>query len=146
MDNPIPSIRRLARQLLAASRDAGATTTEPDVDEVMLVIEKLRISLTRFAGTDGFASLLRRALVMATAEVPALKSITVGADGRLKGMDNLAGKAGAEAAEAITAHLLTLLITFIGESITLKLVRAAWPQTALGPVDQESTERTESGT
>ena len=101
----------------------------------MLVTEKLRITLTRFAGADGFASLLRRALVLATAEVPALKRVKIGPDGRLEGLDQLAGElgsaAGNDAALAITAHLLSLLVTFVGEPITLKLVREAWPDTSL---------------
>jgi len=32
------------------------------------------------------------------------------------------------AAMAITTHLLALLMTFVGEAITLRLVREAWPQ------------------
>ena len=38
---------------------------------------------------------------------------------------------GAEAAVAITAHLLGLLVTFIGEPLTLRLVREAWPDASL---------------
>ena len=39
--------------------------------------------------------------------------------------------AGGEAAVAITAHLLGLLVTFIGEPLTLRLVREAWPDASL---------------
>ncbi len=38
---------------------------------------------------------------------------------------------GVEAAVAITAHLLGLLVTFIGEPLTLRLVREAWPDASL---------------
>ena len=125
-------MRDLARRLLAASQTAG----DPHVHEAVVVIEKLRIILTKFAGAEGFASLLRRALLLATADVPALQSVKIGADGRLEGFEQIVadkgtGAAGGEAAVAITAHLLDLLVTFIGEPLTLTLVRAAWPDTSL---------------
>jgi hypothetical protein len=98
------------------------------------VFEKLRISLARFAGPDGFASLLRRALVLARAEVPALQSVEAKADGSIEGFERVAaqvGDGGADAAVAIIAHLLGLLVTFVGESLTLRLVRDAWPDAPL---------------
>ncbi len=125
-------MRDLARRLLAASQ----TVSDPHVHEAVLVSDKLRISLTRFAGVDGFTSLQRRALVLARAEMPSLQSITIGANGRLEGFEQLAtgtgaAAAAAAAAAAITAHLLGLLVTFIGEPLTLALVREAWPDTSL---------------
>jgi hypothetical protein len=131
MDKPSPSMRDLARRLLAASQAASG----PHLHEAVLVNEKLRIPLTQFAGADGFASLLRRALALASAEVPVLRSATVSADGRLEGFEQLAthgGSLGDEEAVAITAHLLGLLVTFIGEPLTLKLVREAWRETSPG--------------
>ena len=135
MDTPSSSMRDLARRLLAASR----IVSDPQVHEAVLVSDKLRISLTRFAGVDGFTSLLRRALVLARAEMPALQRVKVGANGRLEGFEQLAvdtgmdvaAAAAAAAAAAITAHLLGLLDTFIGEPLTLALVREAWPDTSL---------------
>lgn len=129
-------MRDLARRLLAASQ----TASDPHVHEAVLVSEKLRISLTKFAGADGFASLQRRALVLARAVVPSLQSVKVGADGRLEGFEQIAADTGTgaggavegEAAVAITAHLLGLLVTFIGEPLTLRLVRDAWPNASLG--------------
>jgi hypothetical protein len=129
MDKPSPSMRDLARRLLAASR----TASNPHIHEAVLVNEKLRISLTQFAGVDGFASLLRRALALARAEVPELESATVSADGRLEGFERFTGLAesvGGDEAAAITAHLLGLLVTFIGEPLTLRLVREASPETS----------------
>ena len=125
-------MRDLARRLLAASQ----TAADPHVHEAVVVIEKLRITLTKFAGAEGFASLLRRALLLAAADVPALQNVQIGADGRLEGFEQIVadkgtGAAGDEAAVAITAHLLDLLATFIGEPLTLTLVRAAWPDISL---------------
>ena len=132
-------MRELSRRLLAASQSAAGS----HVHEAAVVSEKLRIPLTRFAGAEGFASLLRRALALASAEVPTLQSIKVGAEGRLEGFEQLAAdpggaSAGSEAAVAITAHLLGLLGTFIGEPLTLRLVREAWPDTSLDEEHEET--------
>ena len=135
MDNPPSSMRDLARRLLASSRSASDTR----VHEAVLVSDRLRASLIKFAGPDGFASLLRRALVLASAEVPALRAVKVGADGRLEGLEQLAAGAGSagpegnaeDVAVAITTHLLELLVTFVGESSTLSLIRDAGRDTPL---------------
>ena len=133
-------MRDLARRLL----DASQTGSGPHDHEAVLVIERLRIPLTVFAGVDGFSSLLRRALVLARVKAPSLQSATVSADGRLEGLAHLAADASTdgerEAAIAITAQLFELLVTFIGEPLTLRLVRDAWPDTSLG----ESHPRTSS--
>ena len=129
MDTPSPSIRDLARRLLAMEA-ASQSAAEPRAHAAVRVCEKLRVSLTRLAGADGFTALLRRALALARAEVPALHGITEKADGSLEGLEELAADArnvGIDAAVAITAHLLGLLVTLIGEPLTVRLVREAWP-------------------
>ena len=125
-------MRDLARRLLAASQ----TGSGPHVPEVVAVIERLQISLAKFAGDAGFTSLLRRAVVLASADVPSLQSVKIGANGRLDGIEQLAADTGAgalgdEAAVAITAHLLGLLVAFIGEPLTLRLLRESWPDTPM---------------
>lgn len=133
MDTPSPSIRDLARRLLAVEA-AGESDADAHVHEAVRVCEKLRISLTRLAGSDGFTALLRRALALAREEVPVLQTLTLKPDGCLEGLEVLAVGAtdgGPDAAAAITAHLLGLLVTFIGEPLTLRLVREAWPDASL---------------
>ena len=129
MATPSESMRTLARRLLAMEA-ASQRATDARVHEAVRVCEKLRISLTRFAGADGFTALLRRALALARAEVPSLDGITVKPDCSMEGLEELAADAGegaGEAAAAIAAHLLGLLVTLIGESLTLRLVRESWP-------------------
>jgi len=133
MDTPSPSTRDLARRLLAAEA-ASQSAADPRAPEGVRVCEKLRIHLARFIGPDGFTALLRRALALARAEVPALHGVTEKADGSLEGLDKLAAAApdvGGAAAFAITTHLLTLLVTFIGEPITARLMRETWPDASL---------------
>jgi hypothetical protein len=129
MDKPSQSTRDLARRLLAFEAASNRGSDVP-IHLTVRVCEKLRASLTRFAGADGFASLLRRSLALARAEVPSLNNVTVKPDCSIDGLDALAADApdGAiEATAALTTHLLGLLVTFIGEPLTLRLVREAWP-------------------
>lgn len=135
MDSPSPAIRDLARRLVAASQ----TASDSHGHDATAVIETLRIAVTRFAGAEGFASLLRRALILATRDVPSLQSVKVRADGRLEGIEHLAAVPGTdgtrardEAAVVIAAQLIELLVMFIGEPLTLNLVRRTWPEGALG--------------
>lgn len=134
MNTPSPSTRSLARRLLAVEAAIPPATNERVQHAAIRVCEKLRISLTRFAGADGFTSLLRRTLSLARAEVPLLNRITVDPDCSMEGLEALAAEdtdGGVEAATSLTAHLLELLVTFIGEPLTLRLVREAWPNESL---------------
>lgn len=129
MDTPSASVRALARRLLALEATSGADGAHSH--EAVRVCEKLRLSVTRFAGADGFTSLLRRSLVLARADVPSLESVTLIPDRCLEGIEQLASdtpNGATEAAAAITAHLLGLLVTFIGEPLMLRLVQNAWPE------------------
>ena len=133
MNLPPPSIRDLAQRLLTAEA-ASQSSAQSHVPEAVRVCEKLRISLTRFAGSAGFTALMRRALVLARVEFPALQNVEVQPDGSLEGIEQLASDpshAGVNAATAIAAHLLGLLVNFVGEPIMLRLVHDAWPAASL---------------
>ena len=127
-------MRDLAQRLLVLEAASHSSTTDTHAHEAVRVFEKLRNTLVRFAGADGFTALLRRAVVLTRSDVPSLQSVKITADGRLEGFEEIGGAAGnltIEAATAITAHLLGLLATFIGEPLTLRLVREAWPDASL---------------
>lgn len=129
---PSAPMRDLARRLLAVEA-ASQSAAGPHVHEGVRVCEKLQISVTQFAGSDGFASLLRRALALARAENPSLQTVKLKPNGTLDNCEALAVPAanGPEGAVAIIAHLLGLLETFVGEPFTLRLVRQAWPGASL---------------
>ena len=136
-DQAAALMRDLARRLLAVEA-ASRSAADAHLPEAVRVCEKLRIYLIRFAGADGFVSLLRRALALARAEVPAVATVRLKPDGSLEGLEVLAADAtsggpdgGSAAAVAITAHLLGLLVTFIGKPLTLQLVREVWPEASL---------------
>lgn len=126
-------MRALAQQLVNLERRAQGATDDP-VDAATRVFERLRVALTRFAGLDGFTSLVRRALALARANDPSLRQVSVEANGALEGLEQIAG----DAVLAIVAQFLGLLVTFIGEPLTLRLIRDAWPDASLD-TDTEDT-------
>ena len=75
-----PKMRDLAHRLLAYEAGAGKTS-EPTGSATLRVYEKLRESLSEFAGTAGFQSLASRALALARPEDPSLSAVRVSADG-----------------------------------------------------------------
>lgn len=128
--------RELAEQLVAFEARSQAPF-EVDGLERCRVCEKLRGPLVTLTGTAGFSSLLSRALTLAKREEPALSSVRVKLDGSLEGIE---GKA-AQAHPVLVAHLLSLLITFIGETLTMRLLHDVWPdlpEPGLNSVGKES--------
>ena len=101
------------------------------------VCDKLRRPLTTLAGAAGFRSLLARALTLAKRESPVLGAWEVEANGSLLVLNGEAAQSG----EVLIAHLIGLMITFIGEALTLQLVRDVWQDL---PDPEEKFERDES--
>ena len=115
-------MRDLAERLVAF--EAAETTISPaDSVATCRVCEKLRRPLSALTGAAGFSSLLARALTLAKRECPALGAVGVNPDGSL---DGLVGEA-ARASSVLVAHLLDLLATFIGETLTMRLLHDVWP-------------------
>jgi hypothetical protein len=147
MDTHSNAMRTLARQLLAmeaavGERGGGSTGKSEGGGEragFESVCEKLRVELTQFAGAEGFASLLRRALAMARDDLPALGHIKIGPGGILEGLEEVEQTEWEAGALTITANLLDLLAMFIGEPLTLKLVRETWPE--LPPPEMQTEAR-----
>jgi hypothetical protein len=134
---PSRSIQVLAKRVLtieAASRRAS----DAHAHEAVRVCEKLKISVSRLAGADGWASLLRRSLALARDDVPSLSHITLKPDCSMDGLEALAAQDAVEAGAAIVRHLLELLVTFIGEPLTLRLVRESWPDASLDETKSEN--------
>ena len=138
MNSATPSIRDLARRLIAleAMRDAGSIAGG---SEAVRVCEKLRVPLAKFLGIDGYRSLMARALAMAKAETPSLGPVQVQLDGSLDGIDGI-GQKDAEATVVVLVHLLGLLVTFVGERMTLRLVFDVWPEASLDEKDSSAEE------
>lgn len=118
-----PSLRELALKLLSDQRPVAG-----HADGSLPVNQRLQLSLIRFAGVEGFASLLRRAMALASANIPALRNAKVGVDGGIEGIEPAFTQDHVlrhEAAVAVTTQLLELLVSFIGESLTRRIVADA---------------------
>ena len=130
---PSAATRDLARRLLADEAAADKTSLSTE-SAVLRVYEKLRWNLCSLAGVAGFRSLASRALTLAKSEAPSLSAIQIAADGSLQGLGEAESQSSKHQADEggviLLAQLLSLLITFIGEALTLRLVRDTWPDVA----------------
>ena len=147
MSRVSPEIQDLARRLVAyeAARDNSSAAR---ADAAAQVIEELRLHLIKLAGVVGFRSRLSSALTLAKAEAPSLNTVKIRADGSVEGFDGIEGsrevEAGAEAVQAgtiLVANLLELLVTFIGEPLTLRLVCNTWPDASMDEANLRSEEQ-----
>ena len=140
----LPAMQELARRILAIEA-ARPQTAGTQVDVAVKVCEKLQVPLSKLAGSAGFSSLLSRALALAKAEVPSLGVVQVRPDGSLSGFDDIAPDHDAGEFEAgrvvLVAHLLGLLATFIGESLTRRLVIDVWPDASTESTDSKREEK-----
>jgi len=140
-----PEMRDLAHRLLAYEAVAGKTSESKEA-VTLRVYEKLRQSLGIFAGSVGFQSLASRALVLARSDAPSLSAVRICEDGALQGLGHGPGKLenqidinkdraceypAGDQGIVLIARLLGLLRIFLGEALTLSLLRNAWPGEAL---------------
>jgi hypothetical protein len=128
-----PESRILAQRLIAYESVAGKSS-EPTEFAAFRVCETLRHPLIALAGVASFRSLLSRALTLAGAQAPSLSAVRVAANGALEGLDELEPKIDKdqvrEAGAILIAQLLGLLLTLIGEGLTLRMVQGVWPEAA----------------
>jgi hypothetical protein len=142
-----PQMRDLTQRLL--TYEAGAGNTPESVESTILrVYEKLRGNLCLLAGAAGFYSLASRALTLARSEAPSLSAVQVAADGNLQGMSaiepstNVKTEGVYEGGVMLISRLLGLLLIFLGEALTMNLVRDAWPDAALDDGNPQNRRKT----
>ncbi len=120
-------IRQAARDVadwLVAFEAGTSDILSEDRFATCRVCEKLRRPLSHLTGPAGYSSLLTRSLTLAQREAPVLRTVRVTESGALEG---LSGEAAAACA-TLVAYLIELLTTFIGESLTLRLLHDIWPE------------------
>ena len=136
MTTPV-EMRDLAYRLLVYEAGAG-NASEPLESPTLRVYEKLRQSLSIFAGVAAFESLALRALTQTKSEAPGLWAVQVAKDGSLQGLgefepqididkDRADESPADDGGKKLIARLLGLLRIFLGEALTLSLLRNAWP-------------------
>lgn len=140
-------VRRLLAHEAAESQDQDSL-----IEAAERVSEELRVHLSKRIGQEGFRTILARSLALTTAQFPHLSAVRVGADGTLIGLrgaishaqeaqDKEAQGVTIEGAVALVAQLLALLISFIGEDLTLRLLSAVQPEFAWDDVTGRENEK-----
>lgn len=141
MKRATPQMRQLAHCLIAHER-SGDKSSGAKASVTFFAVEKLRPHLANLMGAGGFRALLARALTLATAEIPWLRMVHVKADGALAGLEQVAAQLGPkellEGRVVLLAQLLGLLEAFIGEELTVRLVREVWPKVSLKSLNIET--------
>jgi hypothetical protein len=120
-----PQARDFAERLIAIEITSG-TLSERGMPTPFHVCEKLRRPLTALAGAAGYHSILSRALTLATREAPGLSAVQIKADGSLEENTRCTGHNVEEGALLVTG-LIGLLFSFVGETLTLRLIDDVWP-------------------
>jgi hypothetical protein len=117
--------RDFAERLIAIEAALG-TPSEKGMPAAFRVCEKLRRPLTLLAGAAGYHSLLLRALALASREAPGLGAVRIKVDGSLEDEPDR-NSHDAKGGRLLVARLIGLLFSFIGETLTLRLVHDVWP-------------------
>ncbi len=128
----------LARQLVA-HEDSLRPASAGDSAGNQPVLERLLPALIPLVGRAGFCSLLARALTLAKRESSTLREVRVKEDCTLEGLPDDASAS----VSIIIAHLIGLMTTFMGETLTLRLLRNTWPELPAlqqNPVEQNKHE------
>ena len=150
MSQPTAAVRRLGQRLL--ERELGGTEEALGSESAVLAAaaeratQRLAEPLGRLLGVEGYWGLLRRAVHLARSESPLLQELAVSSTsaGGLDVLHTAAGDAdpavARDALTAVLAHLVWLLVTFIGEGLTRRILREAWPDLRLNGEALISTE------
>jgi hypothetical protein len=129
--NTLAKEKEIARQLLAFEATLRHST-DANESAAFRVCEKLRGLLGKLMGVGGFRTLQSRALVLACAEFPWLRPLEIKEDGALDGLGELEvgldPRSVAAGEVVLVSKLLGLLVTFIGPTLTLRLLHDIWPQ------------------
>ena len=145
-------MRELAHRLFAYEVVVGKTSELMEFP-ILRIYEKLRQSLSAFAGVAAFESLAFRALTQAKSEAPGLWAVQVAQGGSLQGLGQFEPQIDMEKDLAdrfpagdggiiLIACLLGLLLLFLGDALTLSLLRNTWPDEAFDDRSSENGRNT----
>ena len=132
------SLRTFAERLVAHEA-RGQKTGGSEAPPVLAICEQLRTPLTTLKGRTGYHALLARALTVAGKLDPWVCNLQVEAGGtlalRAAATTPATPQEVAAGSTVLVLTLLGLLVAFIGEQLTLRLIREVWPD--LSPDDLE---------
>lgn len=119
-------MREIAEQLILyeATAQAGSQLAASAAHRVL---EAIRQPLYTLVGVQGYQVLMARALTLAKNKAPILSAVSIRPDGSLLGFSDLTAQEASEAGIVLTAQLLQLLATFVGNDLTLHIFMGVWP-------------------
>ena len=132
------AILDLVRRLLTVEAEENGDQTSLSY-AAERVSDKMRMHLSKRIGQEGFRTLLARALALTKSRFPSLRVVRVEENGSLVGLRGAAESS--EAAVALLACLVGLLVTFIGEDLTLRMLDAVWPEAGVSGAADGGSER-----
>ncbi len=124
-----PNTREIAKRLLVFE-SGEQSSSQANAPAVGHVCQKLRLPLSKLVGEAGSRALLARALTLAKREAEVLSQVKVTGDGNLEGWNGQAEGA----STVLVGHLLGLVVTFLGEALTLRLLRDVWPDRTISDI------------
>ena len=91
------------------------------------VCNKLGSHLSRIIGREGFQTLLNRAINLTARRFPSIIALKAKKNGSLGGLLD-ASQLDLDVVTALVEQIFDLLVTFIGEDLTLRIIIAVWPE------------------
>jgi hypothetical protein len=149
VDAVTPAQRDLALWLLEEEM-GDAQESEALLDAAERACQKLCRRLAKLVTVVGYQALLARALHLARGEFPFLEGVRPGVtedacfDGlrtKTEGIDAVMLRA---ALTTVLAQVIGLVTTFIGDALTLRLVRDVWPDAPFGGETLQEVEEAQS--
>lgn len=139
MSRATPQMWTLARRLIEGESSQSGPSDQAPRPAGFLVCEKLSPQLATLMGRTGSRALLSRALALSTKDVSWLRAVLLTETGILEvsegELKNAGAKEVADGSSVLVAELLGLLVAFIGNNLTLGLIRDIWPDLSLGDSD-----------
>lgn len=134
-------VRELAKYLVAFESCIASPPRTPGILEFR-IFARLCKPFAAISGNQGLQPLLVRALESAHLDYPWLETARVSLDGEVQGLGSLGqslSEGAAAAGElAMIASLVELLRTFLGDGVTMQLLRSIWPLVTLIQLDDQS--------
>ena len=129
-----PNWKYFAKVVIEAETSVGGTY-DIKIPDGRRAIDKLMPHLATLVGNLGCDALILRARALGNADVPWMAAISPKMQGSLDEFYEIGSQLKidefSKGCLVLLSHLFDLLATFIGQDITLRLVREVWPELSL---------------
>jgi hypothetical protein len=142
---PTTTIQRVARRIMTCAT-AGRSAPEDVANAIETTFKQLEKVVSSMVGEIGFRALMVRALHLTRAaspkhrQLPSEHAVSFPSEGWKGSVEQTGASAAIESAAGLFENVLSLLGSFIGEDLTFRLIRRAWPDLDEGGTDPSSGE------